>query len=260
MSELPDGHLPVSPAHRRAGRVVVAALTGVLCLITVAAPALGASSYSVDLYRTDFYAAQVDDRTCTAASVAMMLEMLAFRRVGIPVTDSGAYSRTGTRKVWVESRTGELAILRYEQANDALSGGTGRGSDARGWAIALTEMSRYADDPTNFGHLAFDSPGEALQFAATQMAKLGKPVGILAAAGTHGIVMTGFNATADPSKTSDFTITAIAYSDPYGVHHDVVSPTVFDDAPLFTRYKELDARPWFDGYWYDHWVIVAPMD
>lgn len=251
----PDVHLP---SMSRLRRVVVALGIALVGLVPLSTQAHAASGYSIRLYDPDLYARQVDNRTCTAASVAMMLQLIADARVRIPVTANGWYTPPASSTSWVESSVGQIAILRYEQYNDTLNNASQRGSDARGWAIALTELSRYTGNQTDYGHLAFPTAMSAMRYAAQQMAITRMPVGIAAMAGRHAIVMTGFSATADPSKTSAYTLTSISYSDPYGDRDETVTPAEFDDYPLFTRYKELDATPWFDEYWYDHWVIVAP--
>ena len=64
-----------------------------------AAPVGAATSSSVDMYFGSGYERQIDNRTCTAASVAMMMNFIARRDLNLS----------------------QMAILRYEQPRDALN-------------------------------------------------------------------------------------------------------------------------------------------
>ena len=222
-------------SHRAASIAIVA-----LVLLAIVAPTSGvaaASTYTRDLYFSGAYERQVDGRTCTAGSTAMMLNMIARR----------------------DLRLDQMAILRYAQRNDALPNATQRGSDPLGWSRAATYFSSRTGRPTTYKWQAFGSKGTALRAAAVAIAKLNRPVGLLVWNGRHAIVMTGYEATGDP-KTGSFTLRSVYTSDPYwsgptvGRHRRWSVAT----APL-NQYLELDATAYYDRAWYRKWVIVAPV-
>jgi hypothetical protein len=237
-------------------------LLGLVALVAVgaplASPASAASTFRRDLYVSDLYTRQVDDRTCTAAAVAMMVQLLHRGRVSIPVLSSGGYHPAAEQYWWVESSRGQMAILRYEQPRDALNDNVQRGSDPLGWSLAVTEMSRYTNRPTTYRDRVFGHYGGAVRYAARRLADTSKPIGIVVMEGRHAVVMTGFTATADPRTASSWSLLSVTYSDPISWLHRTVSYSAFAVSPLFTRYRELDAIPSYDARWYGRYVIISP--
>jgi hypothetical protein len=206
-----------------------------LALFTGGAPARvsAASSFTFDTYFRSSYERQVDGRTCTAASTAMMMNILNGRDL-----DLNQYS-----------------ILAYSQPRDALDDAVQRGTDPLGWSRAATYFSRYTVRPTTYKWEAYAAEGTALKRAAYQIARYGKAVGLLVQHGRHAVVMTGFTATRNPLKGS-FKVTAIFYSDPLGTRHSYVSAA---DSPL-NSYRELDATAAYDAEWYGKYVIIVPRN
>jgi hypothetical protein len=216
----------------------IALLLPVLLLVafgSLAAPARTAARtpFVYDLYFSSAYERQVDSRTCTAASTAMMVNIIAGQ-------DLNLY---------------QPAILRFEQSRDALNNATQRGSDPLGWSRAATYFSGYTNRPTEYDWEAHGSEASALKRAATLIAKYSKPVGLLVAHGTHAVVMTGFQSTRNPNR-GDFTLTHVYYSDPNGSRHVLVTA---GSSPLDT-YLELDATATYDKLWYGKFVIIAPQN
>lgn len=204
------------------------------CLLAVLAlPAGAASGYSRDVYFAAGYERQVDNRTCTAASTAMMMNFIARR----------------------DLRLDQMAILRYAQPRDALNNATQRGSDPLGWSRAATYYSRYTGKPTTYSWEAYGSESAALRRAARQLAVTGKPAGLLVAHGTHAVVMTGFSATANPASMRAWTLNSIWYSDPYGSSHRSVAAA---SSPLNT-YTQTDATAYYDAQWYGKYVVIIPQ-
>src|SRR5207342_3972658 len=78
------------------------------------------------------------------------------------------------------------------------------GVDPGGWAAGL----RHFVD-ARYRRVASDSFSSALRSAVTSLRKTGLPVGITVSHGNHAWVLTGFTATADPAKTSRFTVTSV---------------------------------------------------
>jgi hypothetical protein len=198
----------------------------------VASPRRG-STFAYDLYFSSAYERQVDSRTCTAASTAMMVNLIGGRDLNL----------------------NQYAILRWEQPRDALNNDTQRGSDPVGWARAATYFSGYTSRPTTYEWEAYGSESSALKRAATLIAKYNKPVGLLVQHGTHAVVMTGFQSTRNPNR-GDFTLTHIYFSDPNGSRHVLVTA---GGSPLDT-YLETDATAYYDRAWYGKFVIVAPQN
>jgi hypothetical protein len=196
------------------------------------AAAWGGDRFTRDLYFYAGYERQIDSRTCTAASTAMMMNFIARR----------------------DLRLGQLSILRYAQPRDALNDRVQRGSDPLGWSRAATYYSRYTGRPTTYLWEAYNSELAALKRAARLMAATGKPVGLLVRHGTHAVVMTGYTASRTPLR-DHFDLLTVAISDPSGSHHYWVSAA---NSPL-DRYYQLDATAMYDRLWYGKFIIIAPQ-
>jgi hypothetical protein len=197
------------------------------------APATAASSFTYDTYFWSAYERQVDSRTCTAASTAMMMNILAGR----------------------DRNFNQLTILRYAQPRDALNDRVQRGSDPLGWSRAATYFSKDTIRPTTYRWEAYSSEDAALKRAAYQIARYGKAVGLLVQHGRHAVVMTGFTSTRNPLRGS-FRMTGVFYSDPLGSRHAYATAA---NSPLDT-YLELDATREYDKAWYGKYIVIVPRD
>jgi hypothetical protein len=197
------------------------------------APTTAATSYTYDTYFWSAYERQVDNRTCVAASTAMMMNILNGRDLNLD----------------------QMTILRYAQPRDALSDSVQRGTDPLGWARAATYFSRYTIRPTTYRWEAYSTEAEALRRAATQITRYGKAVGLLVQHGAHAVVMTGFTSTRNPLKGS-YRVTGVYYSDPLGTRHSYVAAA---DSPL-NSYRQLDATNAYDEAWYGKYIIIVPRD
>jgi hypothetical protein len=217
----------------RLRRPTVAAIVAALWLAVAAAPAAAEHGYSRDVYFYAGYERQVDSRTCTAASTAMMMNFIARRDLNL----------------------GQLTVLRYEQPRDALANAVQRGSDPLGWSRAATYYSYRTGRPTIYTWEAYGSADEALRRAAGQIASTGKPVGLLVSHGTHAMVMTGFTASGDPTRRDSVRLYSIWVSDPYGSAHRAYPAT---QSPL-NRYLQTDATPWYDAAWYGRYIVIVPQ-
>ena len=197
-----------------------------------AGPVGAATGHSRDLYFSAGYEHQVDSRTCTAASTAMMMNFIARRDLNLS----------------------QMAILRYEQPRDALNDKVQRGSDPLGWSRAATYYSRYTGRPTTYAWEAYTTEAKALQRAARLIAWTGKPVGLVIQNGQHAVVMTGYTSMRNPLDPW-FKPLTVAISDPYGSHHYWVSAPY---SPL-NKYYETDATTTYDRLWYGKYIIIAPQ-
>ncbi len=213
------------------GTVAIVLVLGLFS--SLGAAPVSAALFTRDLYFSAGYERQIDSRTCTAASTAMMLNFIARRDLDL----SQSY------------------ILAWEKPRDALDDRVQKGSDPLGWSRAMTYFSTRAGIGSfTYRWEAYSTEYIALKHAARVIAETKKPVGLLVANGTHAMVMTGFEATADPRK-GDFTLVNVWISDPIGSRHRLYKAA---DSPL-NKYLELDAVPvYYDQVWYGRYVIVAP--
>jgi hypothetical protein len=212
---------------------VIALLAGLWLVAAGGLPIEAATGFSRDVYFAAGYEHQVDSRTCTAASTAMMMNFIARRDLHLT----------------------QLVILHYEQPRDALSNATQRGSDPLGWSRAATYYSRLTGRPTIYAWEAYGSARAALKRAAQQIALTGKPVGLLVKHGAHAMVMTGFSASANPARSPSFTLYSIWVSDPNGAAHRAYPAT---STPL-NAYLQTDATAWYDAAWYGRYIVIVPQ-
>jgi hypothetical protein len=221
------------PRRRASRRGLISTLLVLSAAAAFGASPVGASTYTNrDLYFASGYERQVDSRTCTAASVAMMMNFIAGRDLNLSQT----------------------AILKYEQPRDALNNAVQRGSDPLGWSRAATYYSRYTGHPTTYAWEAYSTEAAALQRAGRLIALTSKPVGLIVQNGKHAVVMTGFVAwrsAIDPW----FMPQKVAISDPYGSSHFWVTSAY---SPL-SPYYETDATTTYDHLWYGKYIIIAPQ-
>lgn len=197
------------------------------------APATAATSFVYDTYFSSAYERQVDSRTCTAASTAMMMNILSGR----------------------DRNFDQMGILRYSQTRDALSNSNQRGTDPLGWSRAATYFSNYTNRPTLYRWEAYPTENQALKRAALQITRYGKAVGLLVRNGGHAVVMTGFTSNRHPLH-GQFSVTGIYYSDPLGSRHVYVTAA---NSPL-NSYRELDATSEYDAAWYGKYIVIVPRN
>ncbi len=194
-------------------------------------------SYSV--YRKRSFAVQVNDYTCVAASVQMMLNT---------IKGTHNHSTRQQKKIW-----------HYAQANSYYPV-SDNGADVGGWVAALEHWgagSYYFD--------ASNTMAAALRDAAIQMRKTHKPVGIIVW-GTHGghaWVMTGFTSDHDPLAGGSFTVTSIQAMGPLwplgtidGHSYDPGPKTWVSMAELQRKFAAYYAPK--SPAWVGKWLTVLP--
>ena len=212
---------------------------------------------------------------CTSTSVMDMLNIVKLRGTG------------GSGFVWTV-KLGSAArdsILAWERTHDTLAGGNG--SDPHGWRNALNyygwgsgalgASTRVYDDR------AFASYDAAIKAAVRALIRHRKPVGIVAWAGRHAQMITGYDGlVGDPfaknakgNYTNEFTVAALYLSDPLSsqglVNARVGYSALKSSSNLklrFRPYLETDS-PYDDPYtagtvpardeWYGKFVIVVPV-
>ena len=161
---------------------MIASLTLVAVLLS-ALPAQAADwtgRYSI--WRQRAYVTQYLDYSCVGATVQITVNLVNNRRD--------------------RSKRQQLAYLDFAQQN-SLYPVADQGADPEGWARALVHHGAGA-----YGWSAASTIQAALKTAAQQIRSTGKAVGLLTFRGGHAWLMTGFESSADPALTSDFSVTA----------------------------------------------------
>jgi hypothetical protein len=221
-------------ARSRRPALAITLLLVLFATIGMAPRASAATGFVKGLYFAGAYERQVDNRTCVAASTAMMMNILSGKDLNLD----------------------QMRILRYAQPRDALDDSVQRGTDPLGWARAATRFSEYTSRPTTYRWEAYPTENAALRRAAVQLAKFGKAVGLLVQHGTHAIVMDGFTASRNPLHGGSWQLYGISYSDPLGPTHAYVAATL---SPL-DRYLETDATREYDEAWYGKYIVIVPRN
>jgi hypothetical protein len=147
--------------------------------------------FSMNLLRQNDFVSQTNFVQCVGASMQMMINMIR------PGADRTAKTQL------------RLQNLARRWSGPSPQGRTRQGASVRGWAAGLTIM-----DVGPYKLAGEKNLQAALKVAAKAMRTTRKPVGLLMWRGRHAWVMTGFRATADPAKTSRFTVTGVYVVDP----------------------------------------------
>lgn len=222
---------------------------------------------------------------CTAASTMFMLNLTARRGSGGPGFRWTPYVVKHNARVRTDYRD-MTSILYFARARDTLRTSSA-GSDPHGWRNALNYYG-WGDtvmrDPGRrvYEDLAFGSFDDTVRAAVRAIARFDMPVGILAWAGGHAQVMTGYEVVGeDPALSDDFTVTAVWISDPLKRQRLVNTRVTLeelrsgDPRVRLRRYREFDS-PLDDPFtpawrrssvrpsvgpseWYDQFILVAPV-
>lgn len=288
---MPDPRpMPAASSRPWHHRTAVRVLLGFVLMAAVAAggsarPAFGASTWTANLWVKGTFVYQDPYwNACTAAATMTMLNVIAARGTG------------GEGFAWAQSKLkhsddpAELrdmtSILDHARATDTLDE-AGVGSDPHGWRNALNHYG-WGDAAMMDANLmpyhdrAYPRLKGAVKAAVRGIARLRMPVGLLAWAGGHAQVMTGYVVTgADPRVSNDFKVEAVYLSDPLrsdDIVNRKVSWSTLKTGGLkvrFRAYTEADS-PYDDPYvegeipgsvppaagpseWYGRWVIVLPV-
>lgn len=216
-----------------------------LCLVLAALAAVPSSPAVAETWNGRFsvwhdgaFAPQYLDASCVGATIQITLNLI-----------------TGHSD---HSKRNQLEYLDYAQTNSKYPV-TDNGADPEGWALALIHFGAGDD----WGWSTAATMEDALHTAAKQIRETNKPAGLLVHYGRHAWVMSGFEATADPATTDDFTVTAAEVVGPLwptgtlnGTHFDP-GPQTWQDiktlARKFDAYVEPDQPAWYGKY-----VTVLP--
>jgi hypothetical protein len=235
------------PIRRRPG----ARLALAIVLAVVSFGMLGASSATpsadalsrwrggVDLYRSGVFTTQKTWLWCTAADVQIMRNI---------VTGGSDHSKASQQR-----------YFDYMRAHNRYRIPLKDGVDPGGWAAGLR---RYVD--RRYRIVASGSFDAALRSAVTNLRKTNRPVGITVAHGNHAWVLTGFTATADPAKTTRFTVTSVRVTGPlWGLQSRSYGYDMAPDRKLTPSQLRGFFTPWhYAGVrmaWEGKWVSIQPV-
>ena len=203
-----------------------------------------------------------DYLACTAAAAESMLNTISL-------------STSSAGMVWQQSTsyTRQETMMAYERAHMTMLASS-PGSDPHGWRNALNYFGWGSIDAGVYRDSAYSSFDAAARAAVSALARFHKPVGILAAYGSHAQFITGYQVTGDDPRTGsmNFTIVGVDLTDPWEAAGHRDSWITLSDWRTggqwvkFSAYLQTDS-PYLDtidnavGYdqWYDRWVIVDPV-
>src|SRR5690349_12407422 len=140
--------------------------------------------FRLDLARSNDFVGQTNFVQCVGASMQMMLN----------ISNPGADRSAATQR--------RLQALARDLSGPTRAGFERKGASVRGWSAGLNELG--AGPYRLVGVTDLD---EAMRLAAVSIRTTGHPVGLLVWAGRHAWVMSGFEATADPARSSNFQVT-----------------------------------------------------
>ena len=192
----------------------------------------------IDLYRKGTFTTQQSWLWCTAADVQIIRNIVRHQR------DHTAASQ---RRYFDWMR-------RHNRYRLPLSAGV----DPAGWTAGLRH---FVDD--RYRLVASRTFAAALKSAVTNLRRTNLPVGITVANGGHAWILTGFTATADPLRTSNFKVTSVRVVGPlFGLQskngYDMPPDTKLTPAQFqhyFTPWK-YDPKPMI---WDGRYVSIQPI-
>ncbi len=172
---------------------LVAALLAICVAVPSAGPVDGAGlskwTGGINLYRSGVFSTQQTWSWCTAATVQIVRNIVDHEK---------DHSTSGQRRYfdWMRKRD------RYAIPVSA-------GVDPAGWTAGLRH---FVDD--RYRLVASNSFDSALRLAVKRLRATNLPVALAVSHGNHAWILTGFTATADPARTSRFTITSVRVTGP----------------------------------------------
>jgi hypothetical protein len=240
------------------------------------APTLTVASgvWNYNLYNAAGFRFQNPDVTaCTAASAEIMLNWATTWTDYLPLTvGQPAASKPHGWKVDVSYSRME-ALLAYERKNGTMLLSWG-GADAHGWRNALNYYGWGSTTANVYKDLTYKSFADAVRATVTDIALWRKPVGILAEAGNHAQVVTGYRVKGYDPRTgsTNFEILGVYLSDPYqsnGYVNAYIPLSTLSAGPKHIRFTtyQMTNSPYVDpldhqqgnAEWDGKWVIVAPI-
>lgn len=223
--------------------VAASVATAVGFSAAVPGPATAASlptwTGGVDLYRSGAFSTQRTWLWCTAADIQIISNI---------VDGQAAHSKAGQQRYFDYMRTKDRYPIPVSD-----------GIDPAGWTAGLRRFvdSRYQ----LYASRSFDS---ALRSAVTNLRRTNLPVAMTVAHGNHAWIITGFTATADPARTTDFTVTSVRVVGPlWGLQSRTYGYDMKPDTKLTPKQLAGFFTPWHYApikmAWEDRWVSIQAL-
>jgi len=157
------------------------------------------------------------------------------------------------------TRANQSRYFTYMRAHDRYSIPVSDGTDPGGWAAGLRH---YVD--SRYRVVASTSFSKAVRSAVTNLRKTNRPVAIAVDHGNHGWVLTGFTATADPARTTAFTVTSLRVVGPlWGLQSRSYGYDMRPDTRLTPSQFKAFFTPWHYGRvrmaWEGDWVSIQAI-
>jgi hypothetical protein len=266
-------------SHRaRAGlRLAAANLLAVagfaLLALSPAVASADVPTWQFDLYNSRGAMYQDPDYTaCVATNTEMMLNMTTYQANLGYLSSSNEVFQLPMRWRPTTSTTEQAAILAYARANMTMLTSSA-GSDPHGWRNALNYFGWGKITAGVYRDSSYTSFDSATRAVVSALAWHEKPVGLLALAGRHAQMVTGYVVTGgDPAVSTDYTIVGVYITDSLqsAAMRDAYVPLATwqsgATAVRFTPYLETDSpyQDPIDGQvgrteWYGKWVIIDAL-
>ncbi len=219
------------------------AATGWLAAIALGGrPATAAAagwSGGIDLYLAGTFSTQQSWLWCTAADVQIIRNIVRGERD--------------------HSATRQRAYFDYMRRHNRYRIPVSDGVDPAGWTAGLRH---YVD--ARYRMVVSSSFDAALRSAVTNLRKTKRPVGLLVSHGNHAWVLTGFTATADPARTTKFTVTSVRVTGPlWGLQSRSYGYDMRPDTKLTPKQLRGFFTPWhYAGVrmaWEGRWVSIQAI-
>ena len=230
--------------------------------------------WTLNVYDAHGFRYQNPDLTaCTAASAQIMLNMATtWTDYKALAPGQAAPAKPRGWKVDV-SYTRMEALLAYQRKNGTMLL-SWPGADAHGWRNALNYYGWGSIKANVYRDLTYKSFADAARATVMAVAMYRKPVGILASAGNHAQIVTGYRVKGYDPRTGStgFEILGVYLTDPLrsdrylnayiplatwsgGAKHIRFTPYLMTNSPYVDSLDHQQGNAEWDG----KWVIVAPV-
>jgi hypothetical protein len=214
-----------------------------------------------------------DLSACTAASALIMLNMAMYWHDYTSLAAGRANAKAPTQWKPTVLYTTQESVLAYQRKTGTMLL-SWRGADAHGWRNALNYYGWGSTKAGVFKDQSFTSFDTAVQSTVRAIALFRKPVGILAWAGDHAQIVTGYKVTGEDPRTGGtaFTVIGVYVTDPLkgdGLRDKYVALATLRSGAKTIRFRPylMTNSPYIDpldgkqgnAEWDNKWVIVGPV-
>jgi hypothetical protein len=199
-------------------RIAAANLLAAAAFVALAfspAVAAGSDTYQFDLYGSRGVLYQDPDYTaCVATASEMMLNMTIYQEDLSYLSSSNEVFQQPIRWHQDTSYAKQEEMLAYARANMTMLT-TSAGTDPHGWRNILNNYGWGNIHAGVYRDSSYASLDLAAAAVVTALARHDRPVGILARAGQHAQLVTGYVVSgADPAVSDGFTVVGVYVTDP----------------------------------------------